>query len=104
MATIKEEAQAYTPPQTKNIAELEFFSVSEEMHTGQGKDKDNEVFTYKYIQRDGIEYRVPGSVIGAIKSILERQPGITTFQVLKSGEGMNTRYQVIPYVGNSTRK
>ena len=97
MATLKEEAQAYVPPTTKNIAELQKIPVSLELKDGEGKDKDNEVYQYKYAMVGGEKYRVPGSVLGGIKTLLKIRPNLEFVQVLKSGSGMNTTYQVIPY-------
>jgi len=97
MATLKEQAMAYEPPTTKNIAELDKIPVNHELMDGEGKDKDGEVFRYKYMVVEGTQYRVPGSVIGGIKALLTRFPNLKHVSVLKNGEGMSTRYSVIPY-------
>lgn len=97
MASIKEEAMAYEPPQTLNIADLDKVPVDLELFDGEGKDKNGEVFTYKYAKIDGKEYRVAGSVLGGIKAILTKMPQTKFVSVIKQGHGMNTRYQVIPY-------
>ena len=96
MGSIKEDAQAYEPKQTHNITELEKISVDLALMDGEGKDQNGEVFKYKFIEVAGKEYRVPGSVIGQLKSILEKKPDLLYFSVMKTGEGMNTRYTVIP--------
>lgn len=97
MAKLKEEAQAYEPPQTRNIAELEKVPLDLELKDGEGTDSDGETFTYKYTELDGKKYRIPGSVIGGIKAILQKMPNLKYVSVIKQGQGMNTRYQVIPY-------
>lgn len=97
MGSIKEEASAYEPPQTLNIADLDKVSVDLELFDGSGTDKLGESFTYKYATIDGKDYRVPGSVLGGIKAILEKMPDLKHISVIKQGQGMNTRYQVIPY-------
>jgi len=97
MATIKEEAQQYEPPQTLNIADLDKIPIDLELKDGSGKNKDGEDFKYKFAVVDGKEYRVAGSILGGIKAILEKVPGLKFVQVIKQGQGMNTRYQVIPY-------
>lgn len=97
MATLREEARAYEPPQTLNIAELDKIPVDIELYNGEGKDKEGKVFTYKYAKIEGKEYRVAGSIIGGIKAILAKMPNLTHVSVIKQGQGMNTRYQVIPY-------
>ena len=100
MATLKEEALAYEPPQTLNIADLEKIPVDIELFDGEGKDKDGEVFKYKFAKIDGKEYRVAGSILGGIKAILKKMPNLKFVSVIKQGQGMNTRYQVIPYTDN----
>lgn len=96
MTTIREEAMAYMPPLTKNIADLEHFSIDLELFDGEGKDKEEKEFKYKFILVNDIEYRVPGSVLGGIKTILKKFPKTKYVSVLKDGEKLNTRYQVIP--------
>jgi len=100
MGNIKEEARAYEPPQTLNIADLEKIPLKLELFDGEGKDKDGNVFKYKYAKIDGKEYRVAGSILGGIKAILQKMPDLEYVQVIKQGQGMNTRYQVIPYSMN----
>ncbi len=97
MATIKESAQAYEPPTTLNIADLEKIPINLELKDGSGKDKEGQEFKYKYATIDGKQYRVAGSILGGIKAILEKVPNLEFVQVIKQGQGMNTRYQVIPY-------
>ncbi len=97
MATMKESAMAYEPPQTLNIADLEKVPVDVELFDGEGTDKDGETFKYKFLKQDGREYRVAGSVLGQIKTILTKMPHIKFVTVVKQGMGMNTRYQVMPY-------
>ena len=96
MATLKESALAYEPPQTLNIAELDRFPIDVEVLDGEGKDKEGEVFKYKYAKIDGKDYRIAGSILGGIKAILEKMPDLKEVSVIKQGEGMSTRYQVIP--------
>ena len=97
MATMREEAKAYEPPQTLNIADLDKIPIELELYDGEGKDKEGEVFKYKFAKIDGKEYRVAGSILGGIKAILEKIPNLEFVQVIKQGQGMNTRYTVIPY-------
>ena len=96
MATLREEALAYSPPQTLNIADLEKIPVDIELKDGSGKSSDGEEFKYKYAVIDGRQYRVAGSIIGGIKALLQKLPDLKHVAVVKQGSGMNTRYQVIP--------
>lgn len=91
MGTIKDEAKAYEPKQVNNISELS--SVSTDMVLFEDKEAE---FPYKYIEQDNQRYKIPTSVLGALKSILEDNPNLKRFKVKKAGEGMNTRYTVIP--------
>lgn len=96
MASLKEEALRYEPPQTLNIADLDKIPIDIELKDGEGKDSDGEVFKYKYAVIDGKQYRVAGSIIGGIKALLGKLPNLKYVSVIKQGQGMNTRYQVIP--------
>lgn len=96
MATLKENAEAYEPPTTKNIADLKEVDVGLDLHDREGTNEKDEKFKYKVILVDGDEYRVPGSVLGNLKAILQKKPTLKKFSVSKTGTGMNTRYTVIP--------
>ena len=96
MTTLKEAAQAYVPPQTKNIVELDKVSTDIEVKEQEGKNSKGEPFTYNYIEVNGEKYRVPNSVLDGIKALLTKLPNLKFVSVIKSGEGMNTKYQVIP--------
>ena len=96
MATLREEAQAYEPPQTLNIADLDKIPIDVELKDGNGKNNEGKEFTYKYAVIDGKEYRVAGSIIGGIKALLGKIPDLKFVAVIKQGTGMNTKYQVIP--------
>ena len=96
MASLKEEAKAYEPQQTKNIADLDVVPTGLELSNREGEDKHGEKYKYKVITVDGEEYRVPNVVLGDIKAILEKNPNLEKFSVTKKGEGLNTRYTVIP--------
>jgi len=96
MATLRNEAQAYEPQHTKNIADLKDVSVDLNLEDREGKDKEGIAFKYKVVVVNGEDYRVPGKVLGDLKSILEKKPTLKTFAVSKQGTGLNTQYTVIP--------
>ena len=96
MAKLSEEAQTYVPPTTKNIAELNSVDVGIEVQTKESTKKDGEKFTYKYIEVNGEEYRVPGIVLGQLKEQLKANPNLQNFKVSKIGEGIKTVYTVVP--------
>jgi len=96
METLKQAAQSYEPPQTLNIADLEKIPIDIELKDAEGKTSEGEVFKYKYAEIEGKKYRVAGSIIGGIKALLEKLPDLKYVSVIKQGQGMNTRYQVVP--------
>ena len=96
MATLKETAQAYEPQQTKNIADLERVPTNLQLHEEIAKAGTPDEFKYKYIMWKNEKYRVPNVVIGGIKALLTKFPDLDYVQVIRSGTGQQTRYQVIP--------
>ncbi len=96
MAKLGEEAKAYEPPQTKNIADLEEVRTDLEVEEREGMNNDGKKFSYKVVVLNGEDYRVPASVLKSLKAILEDKPELQRFKVKKSGEGLKTEYVVIP--------
>ena len=94
MATLKEESQAYEPKRTLNIADLDRVDISAPMEDRTGTDKDNQTFSYKVMIINGIDYRVPFSVLEEIQKMLKLKPELTHVKVIQSGSGLNTRYAV----------
>lgn len=91
MATIKEEAEAYEAPKLKNIADLEKVPTDLEIL----EEKETE-YPYKYVVIEGERYRIPVTVLSALKAHLKVDSDLKFFRVVKSGEGRNTEYTVIP--------
>lgn len=95
MVKLKEEAQNYEPPQTKNITDLEAVSLEQDIVDREGTKKDGAIFKYKVVVVNGEDYRVPNSVLEQIQEILKEKPELKTIKVTKKGEGLNTKYTVI---------
>jgi len=97
--TFKEVAEEYEPKRTANIADLEKFDISEPIEEREGKDSEGKTFKYNVLVRDGTDYRVPNTVLETVKTLLaanaKHGKEISTFAVEKTGEGMNTKYQVV---------
>ena len=93
--TIFETAKAYEPKRIHNIAELEAVSVNQVMKTELRRDKDNVEYEIKFLVIDGIEFRIPNSVLEQLQAIISEVPNLKTFRVNKKGEGLNTTYTVI---------
>lgn len=92
MGTLKEEAIKYqSKGKVKNISELP--SVDTDIEVLQDMEAE---FPYSYFQLNGERYKVPASVLASLKAILEENQDLKRFKVKKSGEGMDTRYTLIP--------
>ena len=96
MANLKETAKAFESKQTKNIADLERVSVNVEIEQRTFKEGTPEEFTVDVALFEGEEYRVPRSVLFSLKEYLSDIPDLKHIKVKKAGEGINTRYTVIP--------
>jgi hypothetical protein len=97
MATLKDTALTYQPEsKVKNIADLPQIGIDFELKELEAIDNEGKPFKYKYIEVNGEKFRVPGSVIGMIKDLLVENKNLSLFKVKKSGEGLKTRYTVIP--------
>jgi hypothetical protein len=96
MGTLKEESIVYESPRTLNVADLDKIPIDIELLDARGLDNKGEEFVYKYVVVDEKEYRVPGIVMAGIKAILEKKPRCQFVSVVKTGQGLGTKYQVIP--------
>lgn len=95
--TLGEFAKSYEPATTKNIADLKEVDTSLHLEDRSGTDRDGKEYKYKVIVVDNIDYRVPASVIGNLKAILEKKPSLKKFSVSRQGKDKdNTKYTVIP--------
>lgn len=94
MASLKEEAQAYEPKQTLNIADLDRVDLSFPLEDRIGTDKDGKEFKYKVLIANGQEFRVPNTVLEEIQKMLDLKPDLKFVKVEKSGTGLSTRYTV----------
>jgi hypothetical protein len=92
MASLSEEAKNFeSKAKVNNIADLQ--SVSTDLEV---KEEVEAEFPYKYVVVEGSKYKVPASVLASLRAILEENKDLKKFKVKKTGEGMETRYTVIP--------
>ncbi len=100
IGSIREEATAYEPKQTKTIDELEKVSLDDIDLKDDTYDILEDGKPKKVSQKiciiQGEEYRVPNSVLKDLKVILEDNSSLKFFKVKKDGNGLNTSYTVIP--------
>lgn len=99
--TIKEFAENYEGKHTKNISDLDYVPIDLTVVEEQGKTKEGKDFTYLKTVVDGEDYRIPYSVMKKLRDLLEayekKGKSFDSFGVIKSGEGLNTEYQVVPH-------
>jgi len=95
MATLKETAQAYEPPQVKNIADLAKVPIDLVIEEREFTKEDGSTFKVKVVVINSEDYRVPTSVLKSLKAILEEKPDLKFFKVKKTGEGLKTEYTII---------
>ena len=100
---LNEFAKGFEPTsKTKNIADLKEVStdielIDDEFEITDKITKQVKTVKQKVIVVEGEQYRVPSSVIGQLKVVLEDNPNCKKFKVKKTGTTMDdTRYQVIP--------
>lgn len=97
MGNFKTESEEYEPQSMKNISDLASVDVSEAVITEPKTRTDGTTYIAKYVVIDGEEYRVPNTVLSALKEILEEKPKLKTFKVKRKGTTKeDTRYTVIP--------
>ena len=97
MTTIKEAAEAYESKKTLNITDLPVVTTDIEVRKETFKEGTQDEFTINIATIDDKEYRVPDSVLKNLQAILKEKPDLKSIKVVKSGEGMNTEYTVIPF-------
>ena len=95
MGKLREEAENYESPKTKNVTDLEAVSLDQDILEREGTRKDGSIFKYKVVVIGGEDYRVPNSVVEQIQTILKVKPELKTIKVTKKGENLNTQYTVI---------
>jgi hypothetical protein len=93
---IKQTAMEYKQTDIKNITELEKVSVNCEISKKKFTKENGEDFEINIVNIDNVEYRLPTSVIAQLNILLEDAPELEFFKVKKVGEGLNTKYTVIP--------
>jgi len=80
-------------PKMHNIADLEAVSVDEDIQTEErGEEPDK--YIVNFIVRDNKEYRIANSVIKQVQELIIAEELKATYKVIKTGEGMQTKYSV----------
>ena len=95
MSSIKEEAKLAKAMTTQNISDLDKVDINLELTEEEHTDDKGKMFKIKVAMINEVRYRVPTSVLLQLKELLKVRPEMQFFQVIKTGVGMNTKYQVI---------
>ena len=96
MVSIREYAALQEETKTGNIADLEKVSLDDiEIKSQSGTTSEGKEFSYDYVTVNEKNYRVPKTVLFQLKELMQEKPEMTHFKVKKTGEGLNTKYQVI---------
>lgn len=97
MGSFKQEAEEYKPQTMKNISDLKSVDIDNAVISETKTRDDGTSYDVKYIVVDGEEYRVPVTVLSALKEILEEKPKLKAFKVKRTGTTKeDTRYTVVP--------
>jgi len=88
---LKELAQEATSTALQNIADLKVIATDIEVEF----EEDTE-FPYHYTVVDNVRYRIPKTVFINLKALLDENPDLKKVKIIKTGEGKNTVYNVIP--------
>lgn len=98
MVTLKDFAEKYEGKKTLNIADLDRVNLEQvELEDREAENKDGVKFKYKVIMINNVDYRIPPTVIGDIKTLLETKSSIKAVKVIKKGTGKDgTKYTVVP--------
>lgn len=91
MGTIKDEAVNYKPKGVKNISELPEIETTLVLFK-----EENVEYPYTYLEMNGERYKMPDAVLASLQAIIKSNPNLKKFKVTKQGQGMNTKYVVIP--------
>lgn len=92
MGTIKDEAVNYkSKGSVRNISELNEVSTNLVLF-----EESEAEYPYRYFEDNGERVKMPDSVLANLQAILKSNPNLQKFKVTKQGQGMNTKYIVIP--------
>ena len=100
--TLKDLAMQEKPRTFKKIEDFEAINVNNEIServcvTKEGKEfKIKEISLYNDDTDEIDRVRIPQTVIWGLQALLKHDPDLEYFKVIKTGQGMNTRYTVLP--------
>ncbi len=105
--SIKQGAENYEPKTTKVISDLDKVSVDMVMRDDEYEAPDeNDPNKTKKVQQklitvEGVDYRIPESVLSQLKVQLKENSELKHFKVDRKGTGQyDTKYTVVPLFGS----
>jgi hypothetical protein len=82
------------------ISDLETVGINVPIVEKKFKEGTDDEFSSYIITVEGKDYRVPGSVLLSLQTLLENVPGMKYFKVIKKGTTRETtKYTVVPLGG-----
>lgn len=100
MSKLKDVVKTVEQKTTKNIADLEQFSIQNvDVELKKGVNNDGEEFEYYAATIGEQEYRIPLTVMVQMRTLLEANEDADLVRVIKTGEGMRSKYQVVSLDG-----
>ena len=106
LGSIKDLALQHKERTFKKIEEYQRIHVDNQITrriciTSEGKEfeiKEMQLFNEDTGTKEGV--RIPNSVIAGLKILLQDNPNLEYFRVVRTGEGLNTKYTVLPVYNN----
>lgn len=85
--TLKEFASSYEggAKSVKNVSELEVVNISYPITEKKGTDSNGVAFTYHVVEFNHEDYRIPKSMIAALKENLKVRPDLENFKIIRTG-------------------
>jgi transcriptional regulator len=96
MTQLKDYVENLQPPKAiTTIDALDRVPMDISIQTREYTDAEGVPFEILVTTVNDEDYRVPISVLNQLKTLLDKAPDAVAFRVYKTGEGINTRYQVV---------
>jgi len=97
---LKEAATKFVAKTISNVAVLDRVPINAEIELKTFKEGTKEEYESYIATIEGNEFYIAMSVMGQIQEFIADMPGLKAVRVKKNGEGLNTRYVVIPLTGD----
>ena len=92
--SLRQVSENYEPQTILNVAELDEVPLDVMINVEKKTNEDGEVYLQKFFIYNDKKYRVPNPVFEEIQKILKLRPDAKKVKVVKTGEGLKSRYKV----------